>query len=174
MLCREEPAPGWTRGFSPAPATLSAREAYRDLLFPGPCLQAMTRLVGLDETGAVAEMLPSDPSNVQPVGARPAPSWLFDPALLDAAAQLAWVWSCQVRGTAALPNNFGRVSRFAGAGPARRMLFAVEPGLPEHQVRADVLIVDDAGRPILAIEALESTANADLNRFRGWAGEIRA
>src|SRR6185503_13639337 len=99
-----------------------------------PCLQAMTRLVGLDETGAVAEVLPSDPSNFNRLAA-PGSEWLFDPALLDAAAQLAWVWSCQMRGMAALPNSFGRVSRFAGAGPARRMLFAVDTGLSEHQVR---------------------------------------
>jgi hypothetical protein len=36
-----------------------------------------------------------------------------------------------------------------------------------------VLVVDEANRPVFAIEGLESTANAALNRFRGWAGEIR-
>ncbi len=167
-----QPAPGWAAGFAPAPAPLSAREAYRDLLFHGPCFQAMTRLVGLDETGAVAEVLPSGPSNFNR-DAGPRAEWLFDPALIDAAAQLAWVWSCQQRGMAALPNSIARISRFAGAGPARRMLFVVEPGMNEHEVRADVLVVDAAGHPVFAIEALESTANAGLNRFRGWAGEIR-
>jgi NAD(P)-dependent dehydrogenase (short-subunit alcohol dehydrogenase family)/acyl carrier protein len=168
----QEAAPGWVREFSPAPAPISARDAYRDLLFHGPCFQAMTRLIGLDETGAIAEVLPSRPSHFNR-GACASSEWLFDPALLDAAAQLAWVWSCQQRGIAALPNGFGRVCRFANAGPARRMLFAVEPGVPDHQVRADVIVVDEAGRPVISIETLESTANAGLNRFRGWVGEIR-
>jgi hypothetical protein len=168
----EEPAPGWARGFAPAAAELTARQAYRNVMFSGPCLQTITRLVGLDETGAVAEILESDPTSFIR-DARPDPGWLFDPALLDTAGQLAWLWSYQRRGAAALPNRFGRVTRFAGCGPARRIMFAVEQGLPEHEVRADVLAVDDAGRMVLAIEGLESTANPALNRFCGWAGEIK-
>jgi hypothetical protein len=135
-------------------------------------LQAVSRLVGLDATGVLAEMAPSTPSSFvhgAPANAR----WLFDPALVDAAAQIAWLWSCQFRDAVALPNRFGRIRRFANAGPARRMLFAVEPGTAEHEVRADVLVVDDADRPVFVIEKLESTASVALNRFRGWTGEIR-
>ena len=53
------------------------------------------------------------------------------------------------------------------------MLFAVVPGTAEHEVRADVLVLDEAGRPVFAIDSLESTASMALNRFRGWTGEIR-
>jgi hypothetical protein len=157
---------------SPAAAPFDAREAYRDILFHGPCFQAVTRLAGLDDTGIVAAIRPSGPADFMaaaPAGAR----WLFDPALVDAAAQLAWVWSCARRDAAALPNRFGRVRRFAGAGAPATMLFALQPGLPGHQVGADVAVVDAEGRPVFVIEELESTANAALNRLRGYAGEIR-
>ncbi len=153
-------------------ASLSAREAYRNLLFHGPCFQAVVSLTGLDERGAVAQVVPSDPAEFR-TGVAPGSQWLFDPALIDAAAQLAWVWSCQQRGAAALPNRFGCIRRFANAGRAHRMLFEVARDCPEHQVRADVLVLDDRDRLVFTIEGLESTANASLNRFRGWAGEIR-
>jgi hypothetical protein len=161
---------GWS--LSPAAAPFGARDAYRDMLFHGPCFQAVTRLVGLDDSGIVADIRPSTPADFMasaPSGAR----WLFDPALVDAAAQLAWVWSCARRDAAALPNRFGRVRRFAGAGAPGRMLFALQAGLPGHQVSADVAVIDAEGRPVFVIEELESTANAALNRLRGYAGDIR-
>ncbi len=167
-----EPAPDWAAGFAPAAAPLSAGHAYRSILSHGPILQAVSRLVGLDETGVLADMAPSTPSSFVH-GASANARWLFDPALVDAAAQIAWLWSCRFRDAVALPNRFGRIRRFADAGPARRMLFAVEPGTAEHEVRADVLVVDDAARPVFVIENLESTASVALNRFRGWTGEIR-
>jgi acyl transferase domain-containing protein/NAD(P)-dependent dehydrogenase (short-subunit alcohol dehydrogenase family) len=157
--------------FNPGPS-LSAADAYRTLLFHGPCFQSLVALSGLDERGAVAQVAASTPAEFI-AGAGSAARWLFDPALIDAAAQLAWVWSCQQRGVAALPNRFGRIRRFADAGKAHRMLFEVAPNCPAHEVRAAVLVLDGAGRLVFTIEGLESTANAGLNRFRGWAGEIR-
>ncbi|QIB35179.1 type I polyketide synthase [Ancylobacter pratisalsi] len=168
-LPRAEPL-GWT--LDPAPARVGAREAYRDMLFHGPCFQAATALIGLDGSGIVADVRPSPAADFV-AGVQPGATWLFDPALMDVAAQLAWVWSCVQRDAAALPNRFGRVRRFAGAGAPARMLFALQPGLGEHQVAADVAVLDAAGAPVYVIEELESTANAALNRLRGYVGEIR-
>jgi Polyketide synthase dehydratase len=154
-------------------ASLSAREAYRNLCFVGPCLQSIVSLTGVDERGAVAQVRPGNPAEFR-AGAAPGAQWLFDPALIDTALQLGWIWSCQQRDTGALPSRFGCIRRFANAGRAHRMLFEVAPDCFEHEVRADVLVLDEAGRMVFTIEGLESTANASLNRFRGWAGEIRA
>ena len=167
----ESEAPG--RLIEPGSAPLTARQAYRELLFHGPCLQAVHRLVGLDATGIVADVVGSAPSTlVRDAG--PQDRWLFDPALLDAAAQLAWVWSSLHADAVALPNRFGPVRRFAGAGPARKLVLRIEPDTrPTPQVRAEVLILDEAGRLVFAIDELESTASPALNRLRGWSGEIR-
>jgi hypothetical protein len=168
----EEPIPSWVRDFAPAAAALTSRQAYREIMFAGPSLQTMTHLVGLDQTGSVAEILASEPASLVRT-ARPGSTWLFDPALIDTAGQLAWLWSYVRRGAGALPNRIGRVTRFAGGGPARRIVCAAEQGLPEHEVCVHAVMFDDSGRMVLAVEALEGTANPALNRFCGWAGEIK-
>ncbi len=164
-------APG--RLIAPAAATLTARQAYRDVLFHGPCWQAVHRLVGLDATGIVANVEGSAPfAFLRSAG--PQDRWLFDPALLDAAAQLAWVWSSVHADAVALPNRFGPVRRFAGAGPARKLILRIEPATqPTPQVRAEVLVLDEAGRLVFAVDEMESTASPALNRLRGYSGEIR-
>ena len=122
---------------SPAAAPLSAREAYRDRLFHGPCFQAVTRLVGLDETGAVAEVRAERAVALQRERRRGS-NWLFDPALSSGARRSP---GCGRAGSADRP-RCRTASAASGASPsageARRMQFAVEPRQPEHEVRADV------------------------------------
>ena len=98
--------------------------------------------------------------------------WILDPGLLDAAAQLAWVWSLQMRGQPALPNAIGRIT-LLGRGIAARMVLCLRPETGAPQVLADVAIGDAEGRPLLLIEALEATSDAGLARFCGWSGRIR-
>jgi NAD(P)-dependent dehydrogenase (short-subunit alcohol dehydrogenase family)/acyl carrier protein len=167
-----EPAPYRTL-LSPGATRLSAREAYAERLFHGPCFQIVTRFVGLDPHGAVAEVRASDPAAWRPQVANGAP-WLFDPGLVDSAAQMALVWAYVAAAESALPSRFGRLRRF-GAEPfvKGRMHFLVHPERPEHQVRADVAFVDEQGRLRLLIEQLECTSSPALNRLGGtWKGEI--
>jgi NAD(P)-dependent dehydrogenase (short-subunit alcohol dehydrogenase family) len=167
----ESEAPGLL--IKPEPAPFTARHAYREMLFHGPCLQAVHRLVGLDATGIVADVVGSAPRALV-CDASPQDRWLFDPVLLDAAAQLAWVWSSVHADAVALPNRFGPVRRYGGAGPARKLYLRIEPdSRMTPLVRAQVLVLDEAGRLVLGVDELESTASAALNRLRGWSGEIR-
>lgn len=148
------------------PSPLSASEAYRRVLFHGPAYQVVKTLTGLDERGVLARVSPSRRGDF---GA--GDGWLFDPGLLDAAAQLAWVWSNAVRGAPALPNAIGRAHRLA-PGAAHTMALRLRPGLAAPQVLADVAIADAEGTPLVLIEGLESTSDAGLARFCGWQGEI--
>lgn len=150
------------------PPPLSAAEAYRRVLFHGPAYQVVKTLTGLDERGVLARV---SPSRTGDFGA--GDGWLFDPGLLDAAAQLAWVWSNAHRGAPALPNAIGRATRLA-AGAAHSMALRLRPGLSAPQVLADVAIADADGTPLVLIEGLESTSDAGLARFCGWEGEILA
>jgi NAD(P)-dependent dehydrogenase (short-subunit alcohol dehydrogenase family) len=147
------------------PSTLSARGAYRDLLFHGPAYQRMKLLEGLDGGGLTAAVAPSAPGSFGPGG------WLFDPGLLDTAAQLAWVWSTEIRGAPALPNAIQRATILA-EGRAARMVYRLREGIEAPQVLADVAIADADGTPLLLIEGLESTSDKGLRRFAGWTGEI--
>jgi NAD(P)-dependent dehydrogenase (short-subunit alcohol dehydrogenase family) len=167
-----EPAP-YRALLSPAAAPLSARQAYRERLFHGPVFQTVTRLVGLDAHGALAEMRAGDVSAWRP-SVTNANGWLFDPGLVDGAAQMALVWAYVSASVSALPSRFGRVRRF-GSEPFGngRMHFLVYPERPEHQVKADVAFVDEQGRLRLLIEQLECTSSPALNRLGGtWKGEI--
>ena len=158
----------------PGPAPLTACQAYREVLSHGPCLQAIQCLVGMDATGIVADVASNPPSALLR-NARPQDRWLFDPTLVDAAAQLAWLWSSVHSNAVALPNRFGPVRRYAGAScSARKLILRIEPETTQSpRVRAEVVVLDEAGRLVLGIDGLESTASPSLNRIRGWHGEIR-
>ncbi len=149
-----------------AAAPLGAQEAYRDLLFHGPAFQTVKALSGLDARGVLAEIRPSRSGSF---GADA--GWLFDPGLLDAAAQLAWVWSALERGAPALPNAMARLIRLHQGDP-RYMVLRLQGGVAAPQVLADVAIADEDGTPLLLIEGLESTSDVGLARFCGWTGEI--
>jgi acyl transferase domain-containing protein/NAD(P)H-dependent flavin oxidoreductase YrpB (nitropropane dioxygenase family)/NAD(P)-dependent dehydrogenase (short-subunit alcohol dehydrogenase family) len=167
----ESEAPGIL--IDPGPAPLTARQAYREVLFHGPCLQVVHRLVGFDSTGIVADVVGSAPHALLR-HAGPQDRWLFDPALVDAAAQLAWLWSSVHSEAVALPNRFAMVRRFTRAGLARKLVLRIAPETRwSPQVRAEVLVLDEAGRVVFAIDELESTASPALNRLRGWSGKIR-
>lgn len=165
--------PSYQPPLSPAPTALTARYAYQHLLFHGPCLQTVTRFIGLDQDGVLVEVYPSDP-RAWMVGVRFEKGWLFDPGIVDSAPQLALVWAHTVRGESALPNRFGRVRRY-GDDPLElcHLHFRLHPHLTEHQVKADVALMDGAGRLRLFIEELECTSSPALNRLGGgWKGAI--
>jgi hypothetical protein len=98
------------------------------------------------------------------------PGWVFDPALIDAAAQMAWLWARAYRDESALPARFGRVVRYRDRLPERlhmeyQRIETTDPTL----VRGHVTFFDEAGEPVLAVEELDSIASAALNRLGGTA-----
>jgi hypothetical protein len=98
------------------------------------------------------------------------PAWVFDPALLDAAAQMAWLWSRAFRDEAALPTRFGRVTRHRASCPERmHMEYSRTDTEDPSLIRGNVTFLDEHGEPVLAIEELDSIASAALNRFGGTA-----
>ncbi|WP_075222045.1 type I polyketide synthase [Acuticoccus yangtzensis] len=157
----------------PRSATITAHQVYREMLFHGPCFQAMTALVGMDETGIVADIVSRGPGDQFVAICAPGAAWLFDPSLIDTAAQLAWVWSIAHRGAPALPNRIGPVRRFAGAGAPARMVLHVRQDVEAPALSSEVFILDADGRTVMVIDELESTSSEALNRFRGYDGEVR-
>ena len=159
--------------FAPAASPLTAHEAYEKWLFHGPCFQVATHLGGLDDTGIVAD-LSATPVAEFIKGEGAGSHWLFDPGLVDCAAQMALVWAEQTRSEAALPSRFTRILRY-GHEPieACRMYYMLHSQLGEHQVCADVAYVDADGRLRMKIEQLECTSSASLNRICGYDGQIR-
>ncbi|MCB1994310.1 MAG: SDR family NAD(P)-dependent oxidoreductase [Burkholderiaceae bacterium] len=153
-----------------ADRALTADQAYGDWLCHGPILQLMDHFEGLSPAGAAVQVRSTLPSAWLTGWPAEASNWLFDPGLLDAAAQLAWVWARAYRDETALPARFGRVLRFAQVLPAQlRMQFDRVEVADASLVRANVYFLDDKGRCVLMIEDLESIGSAALNRIGGQA-----
>jgi NAD(P)-dependent dehydrogenase (short-subunit alcohol dehydrogenase family) len=156
--------------------SLSVAKAYGEWLFHGPRFQVITSIDGLSPQGATARVRRSEPSQWLARGATPSPdAWCFDPALIDAAAQMAWLWSRAYRDESALPARFARVARCATTLPeSMTMIYRCEPTTDTTIVRGHVAFVDDAGRVVMEIEELDSIASAALNRLGGTARTAEA
>jgi NAD(P)-dependent dehydrogenase (short-subunit alcohol dehydrogenase family) len=151
---------------------LTVAKAYDEWLFHGPRFQVIEHIDGLSPAGAGARVRSTHPSQWLADAAAHSGGWIFDPALLDAAAQMAWLWSRAYRDESALPARFGRVVRYRDEYP-RHMhmqytrIHTDDPTL----IRGNVVFLDDQGQAVMAIEELDSVASAALNRFGGTARE---
>jgi NAD(P)-dependent dehydrogenase (short-subunit alcohol dehydrogenase family) len=149
---------------------LAVAKAYGEWLFHGPRFQVIESIDGLSRPGAGARVRVSRPRAWLAGCAAEGPAWVFDPALLDAAAQMAWLWSRAFRDEAALPTRFGRVTRHRASCPERmHMEYSRTDTEDPSLIRGNVTFLDEHGEPVLAIEELDSIASAALNRFGGTA-----
>ena len=149
---------------------LSVASAYDEMLFHGPCFQVIESIDGLSERGSVAQVRPSRPSEWLASVPPAHDQWTFDPALVDAAAQMALLWARSLRGESCLPARFGRVARLREQLPPKMtMEFELIPVDDTSLVRANVYFLDAASQAVLVIEEMECIASAALNRLGGTA-----
>lgn len=145
---------------------LPVAKAYQEWLFHGPRFQVIRGISGLSSQGAAALMCSSSPQQWL-AGGRAEQQWIIDPAVLDAAPQMALLWARTFHDGSALPAQFGRVIRYVEQLPERfHMDFQCLPG-EAQQVRANVFFSDDEGRLLLLIEDLQCIVDARLNRLGG-------
>jgi acyl transferase domain-containing protein/NAD(P)-dependent dehydrogenase (short-subunit alcohol dehydrogenase family) len=157
------------RGYH-AERSLSVAKAYGEWLFHGPRFQVIDHIEGLSVAGSGARVHSSSPSTWLAGQGGEGLGWVFDPALLDAAAQMAWLWSREFRDESALPTRFGRVVRYREKLPEKmhmeyERVVVTDPTL----IRGNVTFFDEQGEPVMAIEELDSVASAALNRLGGTA-----
>ena len=149
---------------------LSVASAYDELLFHGPCFQVIEAIDGLSERGSVARVRPSRPTEWLSGVSEAHDQWTFDPALVDAAAQMALLWARSLRGESCLPARFGRIARLREQLPRQMtMEFELIPVPDPSVVRANVYFLDASGQVVLLIEEMECIASAALNRLGGTA-----
>jgi NAD(P)-dependent dehydrogenase (short-subunit alcohol dehydrogenase family) len=166
------PAPERTEREFHDDKALSTAKAYGEWLFHGPRFQVIERIDGLSPQGAGASVRSTRPAQWLADAGAPGQDWVFDPGLLDAAAQMAWLWSRAYRDESALPARFGRVVRYRERFPERmHMQYTRIPTDDSSLIRGNVVFLDDAGETVMSIEELDSVASAALNRFGGTARE---
>ena len=149
---------------------LTVAKAYDELLFHGPCFQVIEAIDGVSDRGAAARVRSTRPSDWLAGPAADQREWIFDPALIDGAAQMALLWARTLHGHSCLPARFARIARLRETLPARlRMAFENVPSADPHLVGANVYFLDDADRVVMLIEGMECVGSAALNRLGGTA-----
>ncbi len=177
MLRLEQRLPAGYRHVAGAHADmqLTVRRAYDEWLFHGPCFQVIERFDGLSSAGATATVRATRPAQWLRHLPDDRAQWIFDPGLVDAAAQMALLWARAFRDEASLPTRFGRVVRYREALPERvQMAFERLPGGDANVVRADVHFIDADGNVVLLVEDMECVASPALKRLGGTARVLEA
>jgi hypothetical protein len=142
--------------------SLSVRKAYEEYLPRGPLLHVIDRIDGLSANGAAARVRSTRPSGWLTRDRDLDEKWIVDPALLDAAEQLASLWARSYRGETATAVRYGRIVRHREEVPAH-LDASLALTQPEQAggLRCNVVFCDDSGKPVLSIEELDfSTAPA--------------
>ncbi|MGQ0529717.1 MAG: SDR family NAD(P)-dependent oxidoreductase [Panacagrimonas sp.] len=158
------PAPSLARLMSGQ--SLEAASAYAQHLRRGDRFRCLSRIMRVDHQGVDADLLASSPQLLLGDSARSS-SWLFDPTVVDAASQLAFVWARIHREKGTQPARLGRIRRF-GFGPMSGGLHLsqrVQPTDGERGLRYSAEVVDASGQVRLLIEDGESSMLAELNRL---------
>jgi len=151
--------------------SLAVPKCYAEWLSRDARLQVIETIDGLSAAGAGAQVRGTRPSEWLSPGSGNGGGWVFDPALLDAAAQMVSLWARTYRDEPTVPTRYGRVVRYRDPLPARmHMEFtridSEEPGI----IRGNVVFFDDKGVPVLTIEDLDCAANAPLLEIAAKAG----
>ena len=165
----------------PPPPALATREpfpkdiviAYRDWLFHGPAWHVVESIPAISSEGLTATLRPSRPADLLVLPAHDAADWMFDPALFDAAAQLAILW-CRWRwDMTCLPVRIDRIDRCGspGAGPVRCEL-RVRADSAAPTAVMDYWFYDAAGMPVAIVHGFEHAASSSLNALTGPTGDV--
>ena len=149
---------------------LTVAKAYGEWLFHGPCFQVIQKIEGLSVSGARARIRRTAPSEWLSRTTSDHEQWIFDPAAIDSAAQMAILWARSFCGETALPTRFGRVVRYREELPETMyMEFERIPADDANVVRANVRYTDSSGCVVLSIEDMECISSVALNRLGGTA-----
>lgn len=167
LLADADLAPPAPRLSAPAGTPMPGAQAYTTLLFHGPRFQRVERIAALGESGALALLQASTPAQMLDRDTPADAGWLFDPAALDVAPQLAWIWGFTQRGAAALPTAMPSVRRYGPPTGTERLWLVqrIACAAGSTALRYDAEYVDSAGGVRYAISAGESTLSPALNRL---------
>ncbi|NOY53057.1 MAG: SDR family NAD(P)-dependent oxidoreductase, partial [Deltaproteobacteria bacterium] len=154
---------------------LSVKEAYDNWLFHGPLLRVIEEIMEITPEGSLSLLRSSKPSYWLRCATRDDNLWCYDPALIDAAAQMAIIWARKFRDETALPARFGKIIRYVDSCPEKLFMRFERTRVEEsHLVCADVCFYDTNGDIVLTIDDMECVSNAELNRLGSKAGRGRA
>jgi len=131
----------------------SVEEAYNDWLFHGETFQVIESVDEFSEQGAKCVVRTTTQSKL--LGNSTDKGWLFDPAVIDAAAHMSVLWMAVKRNLFALPMKFGRISRFTDALPEKVIMNYIITDENSESVTVDAYFEDSKGRVLVKIESMQ-------------------
>jgi len=136
---------------------LAVGTVYGEFLARVARLQVLEGVVGLSPEGAAGLARSTRPAQWLSLAPGDDRHWLFDPALLDAAAQVAALWSRAYRDSTTTETRFGRVVRHRHPLPAHVQFEFTRTDSPASGVvRGSMVFSDASGQAVLSIEDLEA------------------
>jgi hypothetical protein len=153
-------------GESLRPFPMSVAEAYRQWLFHGPRLQAITEIEGISERGTSAVLDASAPPPA--LRGQSHPRWLIDPVILDSGLQLFLLWARAHLDKTALPSRFLRYRRFGSLSETKlRCHVQILERSRDPLFYLNIAFVGPDGRLRGLLEEMEGTSSRSLNRLVG-------
>ena len=139
-------------------------EVYRDILFHGIELQGIREIRTHSPEGMVALIRTAPPPNrwmSDPLRSR----WIGDPLVVDAAFQMAIVWTFEEMGAGSLPTYFASYRQYARSFPPEEVtaVMAVREATP-HKLTCDFTFLDGAGGVLAQLTGYEAVVDASLER----------
>jgi NAD(P)-dependent dehydrogenase (short-subunit alcohol dehydrogenase family) len=146
------------------PFPMSVAEAYRQWLFHGPRLQAITAIEGISEHGTRAILDASAPPPALHGQSRP--RWLIDPVIFDSGLQLFLLWSRALLDKTPLPSRFLRYRRFGSLTDTKLQCHVrILDRSRDPLYYMNVAFVGPDGRLRGFLEEMEGACSRSLNRL---------
>ena len=156
-----------------APFTTSVETVYREQLFHGPSLEAITAIEGLGEEGMTLT-LRAHPTTEQLVPG-PARAWSSDPLVVDGIFQALIVWTRARLGAPSLPSRVDSLRWLRPiVGASVRAVVKVR-SVEGASVVSDIELVDATGALVGKLSGYQCTVSSTLARaFESESSSIRS
>jgi acyl transferase domain-containing protein/NAD(P)-dependent dehydrogenase (short-subunit alcohol dehydrogenase family) len=147
-------------GLKPFP--FSPSEAYHSVLFHGERLRGIQRIEGCSDQGMVARLAPAPAPDRwirQPMRSR----WITDPLVLDAAFQMAILWSHVQLGMVSLPACAESYRQYCRRFPAEGVTAEMRvASATAHRLKADIAFLDARRQVVAILSGYEATMDPGL------------
>jgi hypothetical protein len=147
-------------------------EIYDKILFHGPQLHGIEKIVSCSARGMVAHVMTA-PSPVEWLDAPLRNQWIADPMALDCAFQMATVWCFEEKGLVSLPSYTASYRQYRDRFPEEMLSVVLEMTAAENRkMQANFTFLDSNDKIIASLKGYESIMDASL--FKAFKPQYRA
>ena len=137
-------------------------EVYDGILFHGPQLHGIRRIISCSSRGMAAH-ISTAPAPAQWMAAPLRNSWIADPLVLDGAFQMATVWCFEEKGTVSLPSYVESYRQYCHEFPSDAVKVVLEvKEATNRKMRGDFTFLDSDDVILASLTGYEAVMDASL------------